>query len=177
MPDRLTVGRPSTSLPLRAASQVVAVIALFAVGGALAGVVWEWLWTPQSGVVVEGEWLLDTEALRADFSGTALYVLVAAVTGLLLGTLAAMLFDRHEIATLVAVAAGSALAAWLMWRVGQSLDPPDPHLVARTAKDGTRVPGRLEVAGRSPFTALPAGALLGLIVVFIGLTRSPGRGR
>jgi hypothetical protein len=48
--------------------------------------------------------------------------------------------------------------------------------VARTAEDGTRVPGRLEVVGRSPFTALPAGALLGLIVVFIGLTGRPGRG-
>jgi hypothetical protein len=156
---------------------VVAVLALFAVGGALAGVVWEWLWTPQDGVVVDGEWLLDTEALRGDFSGTALYVLVAAATGLLLGVLAALLSERHEVATLVAVVAGSALAAWLMWQVGQALDPPDPAQVARTAEDGSRVPGELEVVGRSPFTALPAGALLGLIVVFIGLTRRPGRGR
>jgi hypothetical protein len=154
---------------------VVAVVALFAAGGMLAGLVWEWLWTPPSGVVVDGEWLLDTEALRADFSGTALYVLVATVTGLLLGTLAAMLFDRHELATLVAVVAGSALAAWLMWQVGHRLGPPDPELVARSAEDGARVPGRLEVVGRSPFAALPSGALLGVVVVFIGLTRRPGR--
>ena len=49
-------------------------------------------------------------------------------------------------------------------QVGQRLGPPDPHLVARTAEDGARVPGQLEVVGRSPFTALPAGALLGLRV-------------
>lgn len=151
--------------------QVLLVLVCFAVAGALAGILWEWLWTPSTGVVLDGEFVLDGDGLRNDFSGTALYVIVAAVTGLLLGVLVALLSQRHELVTLAAVVAGSALAGWLMLRTGIALGPPDPGPLARDAEDLTPLLNELAVAGRSPFVAFPAGALLGLIVIFVGLGR------
>ena len=153
------------------ALQALAVLAIFAVVGALAGVVWEWLWTPPTGVVVHHQWLQDETGLRGDFSGTGIYVLVAVVAGLLTGAVVALLLDRSELLTLVAVVVGALLAGWLMHRVGSALGPADPHQLARTARDGTHLPARLVLSGSSATRAFPGGALLGLTVVFLGFSR------
>ena len=63
------------------------------------------------------------------------------------------------------------VATWVMLRVGTALGPADPATVAADAKDGTEIAMNLTVEGRSPFLALPAGALLGLVVVFFGVGR------
>lgn len=167
----MTEGTTGRTRLVPALRQVVVVIVVFAVAGALAGVLWEWIWTPPSGVVIDHELLLDGEGLRSDFSGTGLYVLIAAFGGLLLGVTVGVMSDRHELVTLLAVAVGSVLAAWLMLRVGLALDPPDPGPLARAAEDYTRIPDELHVEGRSPYTAFPGGALIGLAVVYIGLSR------
>lgn len=156
---------------MRALRQVLLVLVGFAVVGALAGVMWEWVWTPPTGVALGKEFLLDGDGLRGEFSGTAVYVAVASLAGLLVGVLVAVLSDRDELLTLVAVAAGSVLAAWVMLEVGAALGPPDPGPLARTAEDYTPLVDELQVAGRSPFVALPGGALVGLIVIFVGLNR------
>ena len=65
--------------------------------------------------------------------GVLLCVAIALVAGLVLGLLCAWLFDRSELVTLAAVSAGSALAAYLMYRVGTHLSPADPHELAKTA--------------------------------------------
>jgi hypothetical protein len=160
MPDRVSALR-----------QVLLVLVGFAVAGALAGIVWEWVWTPPTGVALGQEFVLDGGGLRSEFSGTALYVLVATLTGLLLGVLVSVLAERHELLTLVAVFVGAVLAGWLMLRVGTALGPPDPEALARTAEDYAPIQDELRVSGRSPFVAFPAGALVGLIAVFIGLNR------
>jgi len=139
--------------------------------GVLAGVVWQWLWTPSTGVVVDHEWLLGLSGLQAEFSATGLYVLVATVAGLLVGTLCGLFLDRAELVTLVAVLVGAALAGWLMVQVGQVLGPPDPRELAETARNGTRLPSALEIVGISPYVAMPAGATLGLAVVLLGLAK------
>jgi hypothetical protein len=166
MPDRLT----ATSWGPVLRTVVVSVVVLVA-AGAVAGVVWAWLWTPPSGVVVDHRWVQDETGLRGDFSATGSYVAVAAVTGLLVAVLLAVLFDRAEVATLLAVLAGSVLAGWVMYRVGLALSPADPRTLADSAKDGTRLPGRLAVDGGSPFRAFPGGAMLGLVIVYFGLSR------
>jgi hypothetical protein len=166
MPDRLT----ATSWGPALRTFVVSVV-LLAVAGAAAGVVWVWLWTPPSGVVVDHRWVQDETGLRGDFSATGSYVAVAAVTGLLAAVLLAVLFDRAEVVTLIAVLAGSVLAGWVMYRVGLALSPADPRALADSAKDGTRLPGRLAVDGDSPFRAFPGGAMLGLVIVYLGLSR------
>jgi hypothetical protein len=166
MPDRLTATRVIPVL-----RQVVVSVVLLVAAGALAGVVWVWLWTPPTGVVLDHQWVQDESGLRGDFSATGSYVAVAAVTGLLVAFLLAVLFDRAEVVTLVAVLVGSVLAGWVMYRVGVALSPADPRALAESAEDGTRLPGRLAVDGDSPFRAFPGGAMLGLVIVYLGLSR------
>lgn len=147
----------------------------FAGVGVLCAFLWEWAWTAPRGVVVDGRWVpaLPTveEALRGDFDATAWYVVVAAVAGLVAGAVTAYLLDRAELVTLAAVLVGSSLAGLLMWQVGLQLGPPDPEPLARTAEEGTRLPAALELSGSSALVALPVGAMLGLLVVFLGTAK------
>jgi hypothetical protein len=166
MPDRLTA---TQLVPIL--RQVVVSVTLLVLAGALAGVVWVWLWTPPTGVVVDHRWVQDESGLRGDFSATGSYVAVAAVTGLLVAVLLGVLFDRAEVVTLLAVLAGSVLAGWVMYRVGVALSPADPRSLADSAEEGARLPGRLMVDGSSPFRAFPGGAMLGLVIVYFGLPR------
>jgi hypothetical protein len=164
-------GRPRWVVP---AVQGVVILVLFAGVGLLAGWVWWKLWSPApTGIVFEGNWYPQptTEGLTAEFAGTGWYVVVAVVAGLVLGLLAGLLLDRDEIVTLVAVAAGSALAAWLMLRWGTHFSPPDPDSIAKTAKDRTELRGQLDLAGRSPLLAFPVGALAGLAIALFGISK------
>lgn len=163
MPDELTGGR------LRIAAQGLAAVALLAVLGLAGGWVWSWIWDAPPGVVADHTWYPDPymPGQRAEFDAVAIYVLVALVAGVLGGALCAFLLDRAEVVTVIAVAAGSCLAAWLMATVGEALGPADPDVLARTADDGTRLPGDLVLTGLSPYAALPVGALLALVVVFL----------
>ena len=162
------------------------ILALFAGTGLLGGWVWWKLWAPApAGAVYEKQWYPKaTEGLLADFAGTGWYVVVALVAGVLLGVLAGLRLDRNEIVTLVAVVVGSALAAWLMMKVGFHFSPPDPQHIADTAKNGTELPGQLELAGsvnlpghrfdevvRSPMLAFPIGALAGLAIALFGMSK------
>lgn len=155
----------------RPAARVVAVqaslvVVVFAVAGAAAGWLWYHLWDAPSGVVAGGVWYTDEAGLREDFSGVALYVVVAAVAGLVLGVLTAWLLDRAELVTLAAVLVGSVLAGYLMLVVGHHLSPPDPQHLAASAADGTRLRGELAVDSWPPRAAFPFGALVGLAIVY-----------
>lgn len=175
MPDQLTherAARPTWVAP--ALTQAAIVLLVFLGAGALAGAVWEWLWTPPVGVVIDGEWLMGLSALRSEFSATGLYVVVASVAGLVTGALCGLLLDRTELVTLAAGLAGAALAGWVMVQVGHALGPADPRELARTAADRTRLPSELRITGASPYIAFPAGATLGLAVLFLGLTKRHG---
>jgi hypothetical protein len=161
----------------RAWRQAVLVLVLLLVVGAVSGLVWQWLWDAPRGVVVGHRWVQDEVGLRGDFAGTGTYVAVAVVAGVLAGLGVALASRCCEAVTLAALVVGSLLAAWVMYRVGVALAPADPDTLARTARAGTRLPGTLRVSGLSPFFALPAGALVGLIVVFVGLAGRRDRPR
>lgn len=168
MPDRL---RP-------ALVQIGLAILVLAAVGALAGVVWELLWSAPLGVAVDHRWVAQDEAnLRGQFSGTGLYVIVGSVAGLVGGALVALFLDRVPVATLVGVVVGSLVGAAVMFRVGVALGPPDQDGIAAAAKDGTHIKAALAVSGHSPWVALPAGALVALALVFLGLSAvsSPDR--
>jgi hypothetical protein len=154
------------------AAQAVVTLVLFAGVGALAGRVWWKLWAPApTGFAYEGDWMVVGEGATAEFAATGWYVVIGVVAGLVLGALAGLLLDRQELVTLVAVAAGSVLAGWVMYRVGVSFSPPDPEPLARTADNGTEFPGRLTVPGKSPYLAFPVGALAGLAMSLFGVTK------
>lgn len=168
LPEHLAARRSSLRPGLVQAA--IGIVVLAAVG-ALAGVVWEWLWTPPVGVVVDHRWLAEDEAgLRAQFSGTGWFVVIATVAGLIAGGLVALFLDRVPLLTLLAVVVGSVLGTWLMLEVGAARGPPDPTHLATTAEDGARLPGALEVSRRTPWISMPAGALAALALVFFGLT-------
>lgn len=187
MSDQLTApAQPGGKADTRAAVlQVVLAVALLAALGALAGVVWNWAWTAPVGVVSDHQFLAENEAsLRGQFTSTGWFVVIASVTGLLGGALVALLLDRVPLLTLAAVIVGSAVATWLMLQVGAALGPADPHVLAKTAKEGTHLSSNLTVSSaasgdlprglgflrHSPLIALPAGALVGLTLVFFGLS-------
>jgi len=188
MPEQQLTGPPQRSAtgpvepsggwrrPLRLLLRALAVVAVFAAAGALAGVIWQWWWTPPGGVVLHHRWVQFETDVRHDFSGTGTYVVVAVVAGALVAGAVAWLLNGSEVLTLVAVIAGSLLAGWLMHRVGVALGPPDPGPLAASAADGTRLPARLEVSGDTTWRAFPAGALAGLVIVWLGLSSKRARG-
>lgn len=125
---------------------------------------WEWLWTPPSGIAVQGQWFLDDNGLPEAFTGTALYVLVSLVLGLLAGVAVGALARRREAVVLLAAVIGSVLAAWLMLRVGHAVGPPDPVSVAKEVADHTAVVGDLRVTGTSPYLAWPMAVVVGMLM-------------
>jgi hypothetical protein len=152
-------------------------VAAYALVGLAAGWLWHELWTPATGVVIQHEWYPSGDALRGDFSGTGLYVLVAAGAGLVLGTACAIVGGRRPLSTVVAAVAGSVLAAYVMTTFGEGLGPTDPHTLAKTLDDGKNLPSALTVTGFSPTLAFTIGTLVALAVVytiFPGKTREAG---
>jgi hypothetical protein len=167
-PERALHHRPAG---LRGAlAQGLVGVAVLVVLGAVAGVVWEWVWSAPVGAVSDHRWVaVDEAGLRDQFSGTGWFVVVAFVAGLLGGGLVSLFLDRRPLVTLASLVVGSVLGTSLMLLVGEALGPSDPAGAAATARDGTRLPDQLEVAGHSPWIAMPAGALVALALVFFGL--------
>jgi hypothetical protein len=149
------------------ARTVLLVLLAYAVLGAVAGFVWERLWTPPGQVIVQHHLLYDSySSLRQVFAGTGLYVLVGAVASALLALGVTVLVRGRELLVLVTVIVGSTIAAALMWRVGTVLGPDDPAgLAARTAAR-TTVQGNLTVAGKSPYLIWPMTSLFVLALVY-----------
>ena len=171
MPRRMGVPRRVTRSGGRA---VVGTLLVAVVAGALAGVLWWALWSPPLGVALQGEFVYTSGGLPGAFDGTAIYALVAAGLGLLLGLAVALRSDGRELAGLVLVAAATAVAAAVMAVTGGLLGPPDADAEARGQADYTAVEGDLHVDGVGAYLAAPIFGLLGAGGVFLGLA---ARGR
>jgi len=154
--------------------QALVTVAVFTGAGAAAGRLWYHLWDVPSGVVSGGQWYTSEAGLRDDFQGVALYVAISGAAGLVLGVLCAWLLDRSELVTLGAVVVGSVLAAYVMLRVGTHYSAPDPHQLAKTAQDGDKLKGALQVTSWPPRGAFTFGALVGLALVYaLSLGKTP----
>lgn len=172
---------------LGAAVQAVVIIAVFALSGALAGVIWERLWSPPAGVAFKDTWFLEPAGPDFSFSGTGWYVAVALVAGALTAFALGWFWPRHELTSLLAIAVGSMLAGWVMFKVGHALGPQDPQLLAAGKSDFTAIPSDLTLAGvdgqprlfrfdSSALAAFPVGAMIASIYVFLVATgRRPRR--
>jgi hypothetical protein len=144
----------------------VVILVVYAVVGLGAGWAWHELWQTSDGVVFDKQWYADGAALRQDFSGTGLYVLIAGGCGLALGAVFALFGGSRPVLTLVLCVVGSLLAAWLMLTLGERLGPADPHELAKTAEDGTHLPSALRVSGVPPLLAFSLGSLAALALFF-----------
>jgi hypothetical protein len=171
MPERMNEhvarSRPGLFAPESPVRTVLLVLLAYAVLGALAGVVWEWLWTPPGQVIQQHHVFYDSYAsLRREFTGTGFYVVVGIVTSAL-GAVASCLLTRgRELLVLVLVVVGSAIGAAVMWRIGTLLGPADPASLAAHTVTRTRVPGQLAVAGKSPYLAWPLASLFVLAILY-----------
>lgn len=155
--------------------QIAVVLALFIGASAVAGVLWERLWSAPVGLTYQGEWFLEPAGPDLSFEGTALYVLIALPLGALLA-IACTLRPHHEVSTVVAVLVAAGLGAVTMYAVGHGLGPPDPQALAAGRPDFTPLPGDLVLGtstpGERPFSstalmALPVGAMTGLVGVYL----------
>ncbi len=158
--------------------QAVLFVLAFAVSGAFAGLVWERLWDAPEGIVYQGEWFLEPAGPDYVFSGTGWYVIAALVAGALTGLALCWLWPRHELTSLVAIALGSMLAGWVMFKVGHALGPQDPQLLAAGKADFSRLPSDLLLVGAderprlftfdsSALAAFPVGAMAAATFVLL----------
>jgi hypothetical protein len=148
----------------------VGVVAAYVVVGAVAGVVWEWVWSPPTQVVEQHQlFYTDYGSLRQVFTGTGLYVVVSVVASALTALGAGLLTRRHELLVLAAVTLGSLAAAYTMHAVGVALGPPDPTQLAKTAADGTHFSAQLVVNGKTPYLVWPMVSLFVLSLVFFAM--------
>ena len=155
------------SLPWRAIAPVVVTVVAAACGlGAFGGWLWyQWWGPPNTGEIYDTaawgpRWFdLSDQGLAHQFDGPAQYAVIALGLGIVLGALAAVLGRRQELAAVLAVAVGSALAAYLAYLIGTALSPPDPQQFASTDTLGEEYPAAIEVSGWTPFLCWPIGAL------------------
>lgn len=150
------------------------VLVVFALCGAAAGLIWHWWWTPSSGFVVAGTWLRDTDGVRRAFATDGQYVVLGVLGGALAALTTARLVRGRELAGLAVMLVGSALAAWLTVLIGGALGPADPQSLADGLPDGSELPAALILSSWSPWLAWPAGALIGMTVLWLG---TPGADR
>jgi hypothetical protein len=155
----------ATGNPVRTA---LLVVLAYAVVGALAGVVWETVWTPPGQVVAQHQVFYDSyESLRRVFTGTGYYVLVGAVASGLVALGVTLLTRGRELLTLGLVIVGSVIGAVIMLQVGTALAPDDPAGIAAHTTARTAVQGPLQVQGKSPYLIWPMASLLVLALVFL----------
>ena len=155
--------------------RVLAVLALFVVGGAAGGVLWERLWDAPTGIAFDGTWYLEPAGPDFSFEAIALFVMIAFPLGLVLAVLVG-LWRGHETVTVVTVLVAAGIAAAVMYAVGSTLGPPDPQALAAGRPDYTPVPSDLGLTapdqGRVPWhstalVALPLGAMTGLVGCYL----------
>jgi len=147
--------------------RVLVVVGVLSAVGAVAGAVWEWVWTPPAGVAFDGEWLPTPAGPDYVFAGTGWYVVVALAAGILATAPLCLLLPGREVTTLLAVLGGSALAAWVMAQVGHALGPADPRVLSVDFAEPAPLPGDLTLAGFSAYAALPLGAVLVCVYLFL----------
>lgn len=156
-----------TSARRRSLLVCLAVVLAYVVVGAVAGVIWEWVWSPPQQVVSDHHlFYTDYDSLRRVFNGTGLYAVVGGLASAVMAVVACLLAKRTELLMLAAVIVGSLLAAYTMHAVGVALGPDDPAKVAAVAANGTIVSAQLEVAGKTPYLVWPLVSLFVLSLVF-----------
>lgn len=188
MPDNLIVppppslyetgrrsARPDLSRPVLV--QVAIIAGAFVVGGLAAGLAAATLWTPPTGMVLEGKWYrglisIDPPTIGQNidqgvFAATAWFSVCAIVLGLLVGIAAAVWLHRSELVTLAAVTVGGAIGGGLMLLVTSLLSPKDPNGLAKGAADGAVLQDSFQLASPWLVLLVPGSAMLALMVIFL----------
>jgi hypothetical protein len=143
--------------------------------GVLCGVLWWLLVDPAAYTKLRDGGVMQEEDLGRKFSADGLYVVIAAVAGLVSAIALTWWRARDVLLTAVLLVLGAALAAAAMELTGHLLGPGDPGATLANAKVGTRVPERLDVDAFTVYLAWPIGVLAGALVVLLNVTPRSGR--
>jgi hypothetical protein len=115
---------------------VLVVLAVAAVLGAVAGFLWPRLVDPVTVTRTANGLVRDETALSEQFDALGWFTVVSAAGGLLLGAVMLAWRRTDEVLTLGAVLAGAFLAAWLCVEVGLAVGPEDPTVALAHAAVG-----------------------------------------
>lgn len=151
--------------------QTFAVLTSAVVLGVVAGLVWWQVAEPSLWVVRDAGISLTEDAARGQFQVVAAFMVVGAIAALVWSTVAFALVRRSGWPLVVAVMAGSVLAAVIAWQVGAAVGPPAPETVAGLTL-GDTVPDELIVDALAPFLVWPAAAMVGVLLASWGTGRN-----
>jgi hypothetical protein len=146
---------------LRELGRGALVALLVTVCGALLGLLWCWL-APRIPMVSDGQavYLKDTEGEEA-IGGDGMFVLLAAVLGVVTAALVFWRYRRGGVAIVLGLAVGGVLASVVGWRLGVWLGPPTDIVAHAKAVGPKKVfDGPLELRAKSALIAWPAAAML-----------------
>ena len=167
MPEVLSGDAPAGREPHRAGRAAVACFLALALGlGALAGVVWEAVVDlPAYTVGGDGGASTSERGLTAVFGSDALFCLLGAVVGLLLGVVAWRRLRALGWPLVLLVVVAAVAAALVAWWVGTALGPGafNPRLAA--ARPGDVVPVALELRAPASLLVWP---FLAVVPVLLG---------
>lgn len=142
----------------------LAVLVWFALLGAAGALVW-WQVTPLAAFTrTSDNAVMGSTELAKQFSTDGWYFVIALVGGLLSGVVLMLWRRRDPLLTVVLVALGGGLAAWMMLRLGLVLGPPKPSTATTMHLPvGSRIP--VQLAPRAPGVGFvwPVAALLGAL--------------
>ena len=141
----------------------VATLAIFAILGCLAGLLWAAWADPALYLVTNDNAVMGELEAGRQFGTDVVYSAIAVVAGLLAGSVLGWRYARAGWLLPVVVAIASIGAAVLAWRLGMALGPPDPRTALPEAAVGAFVPERLDVHARGLLLLWPIAALTGLI--------------
>jgi hypothetical protein len=147
------------------------VLLVFVLAGLLGGIAWHAWWSPAPVGQVFGDFPYFEP--DAEFRSTGMYVALAAPLGVVLGALLTWRLQRDPVVTVVSIVLSSVVAGAVMLLVGRLLGPADAITAARALADGAEVRASLRVQPGAPWCAFPAGALVGVLAVLVGLAPEP----
>lgn len=162
-PVRTPTRRPGRS---GTAEDVAAVLATYAVLGALGAVVWWALVDPATFTAVgDGNLTMGEGELAKRFNPDGWYAVVGAVLGLVSGTAVTWWRSRDHLLTSGLLVVGAGLAAGVMATVGGLLGADDPRRLASAVEGGTRLSAPLSVDTPVVYLVWPVMVLVGALVV------------
>jgi hypothetical protein len=156
-------------------ADVAVVLGAFVLLGLASGVLWWLLVDPATFTKLKGGGTMSELQLGLEFSTDGWYAVIAAVCGIVFGSLLTWWRSRDFLLTTVLVAVGSALAAAVMAVTGHLLGPADPKAVLAHAALGAHVPVQLDVAGKATYLVWPIAALIGALLVLWSSPRDEDR--
>ena len=149
-----------------ARADIAWVLGTYTVLGLVGAVLWWLLVDPALFTKAGNGGLAMGEAqLGKRFAVDGWFVVIAAVLGLLSGSVLTWWRSRDNLATTVLLVVGSGVATALMVVLGRALGPADPQSLARAASVGARLPMQLEVHATVAYLVWPIAVLVGALFV------------